>query len=103
MSEIELVFRSNMDEHINKIKEKFKEYPIILKPSDGVEYHHLDKVLDKVYKIYNENELEKVIKKIETAGYNNTLIIQEFIPGDDSALFDSLFYLWFYIDLAITQ
>jgi len=83
----------NEDEDINKIKKQFKEYPIIIKPSDGVEYHKLDIVLDKVYKVYNEKELEEVILKIEKAGYNNNLIIQEFIPGDDSALFDSIFYV----------
>jgi len=88
-----LIYKCNQNDNINKIKEHFKEYPIIIKPSDGVEYHKLDIVLDKVYKVYNEKELEEVILKIEKAGYNNNLIIQEFIPGDDSALFDSIFYV----------
>ena len=83
----------NKKEDINKIKEIFKEYPIIIKPSNGIEYHHLEETLDKVYKVYNEEGLEKIIQKIEKAGYNDNLIIQEFIPGDDSALFDSLFYV----------
>lgn len=86
-------YKCNQNDSIEKVKEYFKEYPIIIKPSDGVEYHHLEEVLDKVYKVYNEEKLEEVIKRIEKAGYNNTLIIQEFIPGDDSALFDSLFYV----------
>jgi len=88
-----VIYKCNGKEDINKIKQKFKEYPIIIKPSDGVEYHSLDTVLDKVYKVYNEEELENVILKIEKAGYNKNLIIQEFIPGDDSALFDSIFYV----------
>ena len=88
-----VIYRCNQNDDINKIKKYFKEYPIIIKPSDGVEYHHLEETLDKVYKVYNEEELEKVILKIEKAGYNNNLIIQEFIPGDDSALFDSIFYV----------
>lgn len=88
-----LIYKCNQNDDINRIKEQFKEYPIIIKPSDGVEYHHLKECLDKVYKVYNEEELEKVILKIEKAGYNNNLIIQEFIPGDDSALFDSIFYV----------
>ena len=87
------IYHCNQNDSINKIKDKFKEYPIIIKPSDGVEYHKLDIVLDKVYKVYNESELINVIKKIENAGYNKNLIIQEFIPGDDSALFDSIFYV----------
>ena len=87
------IYKCNQNDDINKMKENFKEYPIIIKPSDGVEYHHLEENLDKVYKAKNEEELEKIILKIEKAGYKNNLIIQEFIPGDDSALFDSIFYV----------
>lgn len=87
------IYKCNQNDNINKIKEVFKEYPIIIKPSDGVAYHYLEETLDKVYKAKNEQELENIILKIEKAGYNNNLIIQEFIPGDDSALFDSIFYV----------
>ena len=87
------IYKCNQNADINKIKEYFKEYPIIIKPSDVVEYHNLEETLDKVYKVYNEEELEKVILKIEKSGYKNNLIIQEFIPGDDSQLFDSIFYI----------
>lgn len=88
------IYPCNKNESIQKIKGYFKEYPIIIKPSDGVEYHKLDgEGLAKVYKAHSEEELEKIIKKIENAGYNKNLIIQEFIPGDDSALFDSIFYV----------
>jgi len=87
------IYKCNQNDDIDKIKNYFKEYPIIIKPSDGVEYHSLDTVLDKVYKVYNDEELENAILKIEKAGYNKNLIIQEFIPGDDSALFDSIFYV----------
>lgn len=88
------IYPCNKNESIQKIKNYFKEYPIIIKPSDGVEYHKLDgEGLAKVYKAHSEEELEKIIKKIENAGYNKNLIIQEFIPGDDSALFDSIFYV----------
>ena len=87
------IYKCNQNDDINKIKEYFKEYPIIIKPSDGVEYHHLEETLDKVYKVKTEEELERTILKIEKAGYNSNLIIQEFIPGDDSALFDSIFYV----------
>ena len=89
------LYPCNKNDDINKIKKYFNnEYPIIIKPSDGVEYHKLDDAgLAKVYKAHDELELEKIIKKIENAGYNKNLIIQEFIPGDDSALFDSIFYV----------
>ena len=87
------IYKCNQNDDINKIKKYFKEYPIIIKPSDVVEYHNLEETLDKVYKVYNEKELEKVILKIEESGYKKNLIIQEFIPGDDSQLFDSIFYV----------
>ncbi len=76
----------------NKITEKFM-YPIVLKPGNGVEYykHHFEG-MSKVYKIKSEEELMEVIKKIEDSGYEDNLVIQEFVPGDDSALFDSIFY-----------
>ena len=87
------IYKCNQNDDIGKIKNHFNEYPIIIKPSDGVAYHHLEETLDKVYKAKNEEELEKIILRIEKAGYKNNLIIQEFIPGDDSALFDSIFYV----------
>jgi D-aspartate ligase len=48
--------------------------------------------MSKVYKIRSFQELLRVIKKIEDSGYAENLIIQEFIPGDDSALYDAVFY-----------
>ncbi len=88
------LYECNKNKDINEVKKYFKEYPIIIKPSNGVEYHKLDGAgLAKVYKVYNSEELEKVINNVENAGYNDKLIIQEFIPGDDSALFDSIFYV----------
>lgn len=78
---------------IKEVINYFSEYPLIIKPSDVVEYHNLDIVLNKVFKVYEESELEETINKIKNANYSGTLIIQEFIPGDDSQLFDSLFYV----------
>lgn len=68
-------------------------YPIILKPGDGVEYYQCDfPSKSKVFKLKSEEELINTIKEIEDSGYKANLIIQEFIPGEDSALYDSLFY-----------
>lgn len=68
-------------------------YPVILKPGNGVEYykHHFEGQA-KVYKIKNERDLKETINIIKESGYKDNLIIQEFIPGDDSALFDVMFY-----------
>ncbi len=68
-------------------------YPLIVKPGDGVSYYkHKFEGQHKVYKPENLNELKNIIKKIEKSGYKDNLIIQEFIPGDDSNLFDVIFY-----------
>jgi D-aspartate ligase len=48
--------------------------------------------MSKVYKIYNERELNEIINKIRDSGYKDELIIQEFIPGGDDSLFDAVFY-----------
>lgn len=72
----------------------FDEFPIILKPGDGFLYHkHEFSGMKKVYKIYSNEELIQSIKEIEASGYDGNLVIQEFIPGGDDALFDSIFYL----------
>lgn len=69
------------------------EYPIILKPSNNIEYHnHEFSNMSKVYKLYNYNELVEIINKIKSSGYKDELIIQEFIPGGDDCLFDAVFY-----------
>ncbi len=82
-----------LKEEIKESKIKSFRYPLILKPSDGIKYHdHEFKGQAKVYKIKDFKELKQVIKDIEKSGYDDNLIIQEFIPGDDSMLFDSIFY-----------
>lgn len=69
-------------------------YPIVLKPANVVTYNHLKfEGKNKVYKIESETELEETIKKIIIAGYQDRLIIQEYIKGDDSALFDAVVYV----------
>lgn len=68
-------------------------YPLIIKPGNNIEYHnHKFEGMYKVFKVFSREELGQVIKKIEDSGYKSNLVIQEFIPGDDCALFDSVFY-----------
>ena len=82
--------KKNLD--MNIIKDFM--YPIIIKPGDGVLYYeHKFQGQAKVYKVKTEEEIKSVIKQIEDSGYNGNLIIQEFIPGDDSLLFDSILYV----------
>lgn len=68
-------------------------YPVIIKPSNVVSYNHIEfEGKKKIYKVADEVELKKVIETIKNANYKDTLIIQEFIPGDDSHLFDAVVY-----------
>lgn len=69
-------------------------YPIVLKPANVVEYNHLSfENKHKIYKLKSEEELKKTIQEIKDAGYKGQLILQEFIPGGDSYLFDSVVYI----------
>lgn len=68
-------------------------YPVILKPGHNVNYFkHEFSGQAKVYKLETREEVHEVVKKIIASGYTNNLIIQEFIPGDDSRLFDAVIY-----------
>lgn len=77
----------------DKIESIKIQFPLVLKPANVVKYNHVDFVgKNKIYKIENQSELEKTINIIKNSEYDDRLIIQEFIPGDDSYLFDSVVY-----------
>lgn len=74
----------NLDdlENIEKIKIKF---PVILKPNDSISYVKLS--FDnkyKVYKIYSLMQLKEIARIIYENRYNDMMLIQEYIPGDNS-------------------
>ena len=68
-------------------------YPLIIKPGDGIEYgkHHFEGQ-PKVFKATTPKNATDFIKKVKASGYEKSLIVQEFIPGDDSCLCDCVFY-----------
>lgn len=69
-------------------------YPIVLKPANVVIYNHITfEGKKKIFKIKNKEELNKTIQIIKNSGYDDKLIIQEFIPGGDDALFDAVLYV----------
>ena len=73
---------------------KNMKYPVILKPSNVIMYNHLSfEGKNKIYKVETKEELNDIIKRIIQSGYTDTLIIQDFIPGDDSYLFDAVAYV----------
>lgn len=62
-------------------------FPVIVKPSNGIKYWaHGFATQKKVYKLQSMEELKKVLKEIYNAGYDDQMIIQDFVPGDDSYL-----------------
>ena len=68
-------------------------YPIIIKPANVVLFNHVNfEGKKKIYKVNNQEELVSTIENIQKSKYSDTLIIQEYIPGDDSYLFDSVVY-----------
>lgn len=69
-------------------------YPAIIKPSHGITYFkHKFAGQQKVYRVESETELKNIINKIIASGYREQLIIQEYIPGDDTFLWDSVIYI----------
>ena len=61
------------------------EGPFIAKPSDSVMYWEFPFAgQKKVYKLDTRAELEKALDDIYASGYSDSVIIQNFIPGNDS-------------------
>ena len=83
----------DIDKKLDLKRIKELQYPLILKPGNGIDYHDHEFIGQaKVYKIKNEEELKDVINQIKSAGYKGNLIIQKFIEGNDSNLFDCITY-----------
>ncbi|MFC2948777.1 carboxylate--amine ligase [Virgibacillus sediminis] len=69
-------------------------YPVIIKPSNGIEYYNNSFAgQKKVYRVDSRAEVQQVIDKIKNSGYRDELIIQDYIPGDDTYMWDSVVYL----------
>lgn len=61
------------------------EAPYICKPANGVAYwQHPFEGNEKVFLLQDRAALEATLDKVYASGYPDAMIIQEFIPGDDS-------------------
>ena len=59
--------------------------PYICKPANGVAYwEHPFEGNEKVFTCPDRKNLEEVLDKVYASGYPDTMIILDFIPGDDS-------------------
>lgn len=64
-------------------------YPVVLKASNSIKYFNLDfEGKKKAFILRSEEELKNVLKAIyETTSYDDVMILQDFIPGDDSGMY----------------
>ena len=61
------------------------DFPVELKPEDPVSWLKCQfEGRKKAFTIHDEAELKDIVNKIYTHGYTEDLILQDFIPGDDS-------------------
>lgn len=69
-------------------------YPVIVKPANVILFKHITfKGKRKIYRLSTPEQLSEVIGYFKNSEYDDTLIIQEYIPGDDSHLFDAVVYM----------
>ena len=62
-------------------------FPMIIKPSNSVAYWNCSfPHKKKVFVAENEEEYRKILDAIYGSSYQDTLILQEYIPGDDSQM-----------------
>ncbi|TPR25432.1 carboxylate--amine ligase [Apilactobacillus micheneri] len=60
-------------------------YPVALKPTNSVEWLDIHfEGRKKAFTIKSEAEFKDIVSKIYDNGYTSDLILQDFIPGDDS-------------------
>lgn len=63
-------------------------YPVAVKAADSVTYALCDfKNKKKSYKANDLEELKMIIKSMRDGNYKEDIIIQDFIPGDDSCMY----------------
>ncbi len=69
----------------DKIENFGFNYPVIIKPSDSVLYWQFPfEGMKKAYVANNEKEFIEITSTIYKGKYDKNMIIQDFIPGDDS-------------------
>lgn len=62
-------------------------YPLIAKPSNSAQFQEATiEGWRKIYEIDSPEELAQVWHSIKVSDYNNQLVLQDFIPGDDDAI-----------------
>ncbi len=61
------------------------DFPVALKPANSVAWLSVDfEGRKKAFIIDNRQEFDTIVSRIYQAGYEDEMIVQDFIPGDDS-------------------
>lgn len=69
------------------------QFPLVVKPSDVVAYQTAGlHAVNKLHFIEDEDHLKSVLQEVIDAGYKSDMIIQEYVPGDDSNMWDAVYY-----------
>ena len=62
-------------------------YPLIAKPSNSAAYHYADiPNKKKIFIVESKEELEEIYSNLQNSSYDRSLIVQEFVPGDDTQI-----------------
>lgn len=63
------------------------EFPVVAKPARSSAYTHISfPGKKKVFEIADRAELEDLVRRLGAAGFRDRFVVQEMIPGDDTAM-----------------
>lgn len=63
------------------------DYPLIAKPSNSAAYHYAEiPNKKKVFLVHDRDELASIFESLQASTYDRSLIVQEFVPGDDTQI-----------------
>lgn len=63
-------------------------YPLVAKPSNSAAYHYAEfPGKKKVFVVETPEELRSIYAALQASCYDESLIVQEFVPGDDSHMY----------------
>lgn len=85
---------------IHRVGEPFEleidRFPVVIKPTHSNQWwqHHTEiRGHQKVYRLDTIEEVHDVIAAVEDSPYRESLLIQEYVPGDDTKNWDAVLYL----------
>ncbi len=81
-----IIFHKNDDMAL--LEKPCFDYPIIIKPSSSIKYWRAPFAgMKKVYTAATTDEAKKIISSIYGAGYDDSIILQELIPGGEDSVY----------------